>query len=84
LSGFVTSYGVRFEGVAIWVIAIAIGFALGVLLARATEIRADRERRLIRLPGGALSLVLIILIFSVKYALGAPAGVRPAIAAEFL
>ncbi len=84
LSGFATSYGFRPAGIAVWLAAIAIGAALGWLMARAIAIKADRDHGLVRLPGTWVNLVLILIIFAVKYTLGILAGFRPSITGELL
>ena len=41
-----------------------------MLIANAQPIRADKTRGLVRVPGGVLTLVLIVSIFVTKYAFG--------------
>ena len=84
LSGFATTYGLRPVGIVIWIAALAVGAGFGWLLARSIEIRADKERGRIRLPGNAVNLVLILIIFATKYTLGVLAGIHPSITAELL
>ena len=84
LSGFATSYGLRPAGIAVWLAAIAIGAALGWLMARVIAIKADRDHGLVRLPGSWVNLVLILIIFATKYTLGVMAGMRPSITGELL
>ena len=84
LSGFFTSYGVQLLGAGVWIAAVVIGVGLGLLAARSIEIHADKTRRLIRLPGGTLTLALILIIFATKYTLGVLASMRPTITAELL
>ena len=82
LSGFVTTYGFRPLGIAVWLAAGVIGFALGRVAVRAIAIQADKERGLIRLPGSAAPLVLILTIFATKYVLGVLSGIQPGISAD--
>jgi hypothetical protein len=84
LSGFATSYGLRPVGIAVWIAALVIGVGFGWLVARSIEIHADKERGLVRLPGNALNLVLILIIFATKYTLGVLAGLQPSITGELL
>ncbi len=84
LSGFATNYGLRPVGIAVWLAALVVGAGIGWLLARMIEIRADKEHGLIRLPGTAVNLVLILIIFATKYTLGVLAGIRPSITGELL
>lgn len=84
LSGFATTYGLRPVGIVVWFVALAVGVGLGLLLARSIEIKTDKQRGLIRLPGNALNLVLILIIFATKYTLGVMAGMRPSITGELL
>jgi hypothetical protein len=47
-----------------------LGIAIGVLIRRKTEIKADRDQQLIWLPGSYLSLVIFTLIFTVHFVIG--------------
>jgi hypothetical protein len=84
LSGFATNYGPRPVGIAVWLVALVIGAGIGWLVARSIEIHADQERGFIRLPGTAVNLVLILIIFATKYTLGIQASMRPGITGELL
>jgi hypothetical protein len=84
LSGFATNYGLRPTGIAVWIAALVVGAGIGLVLARTIEIHADKERGLIRLPGTAVNLALILIIFATKYTLGVLAGMRPSITSELL
>jgi len=84
LSGFATTYGLRPVGLAVWIAALVVGVGIGWLVARSIEIRADRERGLIRLPGSALNLILTLIIFATKYTLGVLGDMRPSITGELL
>lgn len=84
LSGFATTYGLRPVGITVWIAALAVGAGIGLLVARSIEIHSDKERGLISLPGTAVNLVLILIIFATKYTLGALAGMRPEITGELL
>jgi hypothetical protein len=84
LSGFATTYGLRPVGLTVWCVALVVGVGIGLLVARSIEIKADKERGFIRLPGSALNLILTLIIFSTKYTLGVLAGLRPTITDELL
>ena len=82
LSGFAISYGVKPLGIVVWIVAITIGIGFGWLIGRALAIRADRKHGLIWIPGGALTLVLTLIIFATKYVLGVLANTNAGIVAD--
>ena len=59
------------ERVVPWLVAIGIGMAIS----RLQPVRADKTRRLVRVPGGPLTLVLILGIFATKYVFGVLHGI---------
>lgn len=65
-----------------WLAAIAVGVGIGMAIARLQPIRADKKRGLVRVPGGPLTLVLILGIFATKYLFGVLHGMSPALFAE--
>src|SRR5262249_14979973 len=65
-----------------WAVALAAGIGAGLLIAGRSPIRADKTRHVVRIPGGALTLVLSLLIFATKYAFGILHAMRPALFAE--
>jgi hypothetical protein len=56
---------------------VAVGIALGLLLVSRIQLRADRARGLVWLPGGATTLVLILLVFAARYTFGVLQGMSP-------
>lgn len=60
-----------------WLVAIAIGCYLGVLLVRHIAIRANQSKGLVELPGSPVTLVLILVIFVVKYAIAYRLAIDP-------
>jgi uncharacterized protein DUF6622 len=65
-----------------WLAAIAVGIVIGMMVAKLQPIRADKERHLVRVPGGPLTLLLILGIFATKYVFGVLHGMAPALFAE--
>lgn len=65
-----------------WLAAIAAGIGIGMAVARLQPVRADKTRGLVRVPGGPLTLVLILGIFATKYVFGVLHGMSPALFAE--
>ena len=61
----------------IWVASFAFGAMLGALRTSRTAIQVDRAAGLVALPGSPMVLVLVLVVFSVKYALGAWAAIQP-------
>ena len=70
------------ERVVPWLVAIAVGIGIGMAISRLQPVRADKTRRLVRVPGGPLTLVLILGIFATKYVFGVLHGMSPALFAE--
>jgi hypothetical protein len=65
-----------------WLAAIAVGVGIGMAVAGLQPIRADKMRGLVRVPGGPLTLLLILGIFASKYAFGVLHGMSPTLFAE--
>jgi hypothetical protein len=65
-----------------WLAAIAVGVGIGMAISRLQPIRADKTHGLVRVPGGPLTLVLILGIFATKYVFGVLHGMSPALFAE--
>ena len=61
----------------IWAASFAFGAMLGALRTARTPIQVDRSAGLVALPGSPMVLVLVLVVFSVKYALGAWAAIQP-------
>ncbi|MGI4985808.1 MAG: DUF6622 family protein [Janthinobacterium lividum] len=53
-----------------WLSGILLGLAIGFVLARRSTITADRTHGTITLPGSPVPLVLMLLVFIVKFWLG--------------
>lgn len=70
------------ERIVPWLAAMVIGAGIGMAIARLQPVRADRTRGLVRVPGGPLTLALILGIFATKYVFGVLHGMSPALFAE--
>lgn len=53
-----------------WAISIILGAAIGWIMTAPYEIKADKEKFLIWLPGTRSTFVLVMVIFAVKYFFG--------------
>jgi hypothetical protein len=82
LQGLFARYAIGAFSLGVWLVAVAIGIALGLLLVARIRLRADRSHGLAWLPGGATTLVLILLIFSARYTFGVLQGMTPSIVAD--
>lgn len=60
----------------VWAVSFFPGGGLGFLRAAAMDIRTDRTRQVIILPGSAMALVSSLLIFAVKYTLAVMMAVQ--------
>ncbi len=80
IMGLVKHHETGGQQVLIWIVFLAIGAGAGALLGRGVQVRADRARWLIGLPGDKRILPLVLVVFAVKYALGYLAASEPALA----
>ena len=83
--GIVSLYGLHGIGMTRllpWMAALIAGILIGSLIASMQPIRADKVRHLVQVPGGPLTLILILLIFATKYAFGFLHATRPTLFAE--
>jgi hypothetical protein len=61
-----------------WMVAAAIGAAIAWTTTRLDEVRIDRARQRVSLPGSALPLIRNLLIFSAKYGSAVAVAIAPA------
>ncbi|HBM17523.1 MAG TPA: hypothetical protein DD381_14435 [Lentisphaeria bacterium] len=61
----------------IYGVFLMIGAMVGAAIYSRSKLRIDRENKLIRVPGSALALVLIVLIFAKGYFFGYEHAVHP-------
>jgi hypothetical protein len=61
---------------------LLVGIATGWLVTQANKIQVDREHGLIKVRGSWFTLILILLIFGVKYYIGYTLGSNPAAASD--
>ncbi|MBA3954999.1 hypothetical protein H0X48_06805 [Candidatus Dependentiae bacterium] len=58
------------KSLVLWISGLSVGSSIGWLLQRHTSISIDKKKGLVTLPGNSLMLVLILVIFSIKYFFG--------------
>lgn len=63
--------------IALWALSFAAGIGLGMAYMASVEVRFDRERQLVELPGSSFTLVWSLLIFCIKYALAVLLAIEP-------
>ncbi|WP_112663248.1 DUF6622 family protein [Microvirga flavescens] len=68
--------------IAIWIASIGLGLVSGALLASRIEVRVDKKKKLLELPGSPLSLLSILGVFSLKYVLTVLAVIQPKTAVD--
>ncbi|MCB8821258.1 DUF6622 family protein [Microvirga rosea] len=76
--GTSTAFGSSPTSLVLWMVSFALGTVAGYLRIAAAPIRVDRERKLIELPGGPMTLIVILMMFGVQYAVKAAAALDPA------
>lgn len=70
-------YGLAADAVAIWVVGLVIGIAIGFLILRNAAITVDPATGVIHRPRDLTLLPLILLVFVVKYAFAATGKISP-------
>lgn len=71
------SFSINFFVLTTYLVAMLVGVVAGVLYARAIGLEADSRRWLLKFPGSWSSMILIILIFAVKYYFGYQTALDP-------
>ena len=61
----------------VWLIAAALGMAVGAAWAARLPVRVDRAAGIIETPGTAFWLVVGLLLFGCRYAIGVTLGMQP-------
>ena len=79
LANLAKLHGLRVETLALWMLALGLGAALGLWMLRATVLVPDRAHGLLHRPADYTVLPLILLAFAVKYAFGVMQGMAPAL-----
>lgn len=62
-----------FQGIVdlfIWAIFILLGYLVGWGITQSWRVRADRQKKLMGLPGSPITLIFVILFFAVKFFFG--------------
>lgn len=70
--------------IATWSAVFAAGILLGCLLNRNIKLKADKKQGLLSLPGEFTTLILLILVFAVKYFFGCLFAINPALREDAL
>jgi len=67
----------------LWTGSFILGILIGWGLTRSSKIKADKKKALIRVPGGSLTFVLILVIFATKYFFGYTYATDPGASTNF-
>lgn len=54
----------------LWLISLFIGGSIGYFLFNRHKVKADKKKKLIALPPNVLTLILFLIVFSIKYTFG--------------
>jgi hypothetical protein len=76
ISGLITNKCTTCYSLSVWVMALCAGIIAAWFLNRTLQIKADKNKYLIQLPGSASTLVMILGIFAIKYFFGYLAAVN--------
>ena len=82
LWGLVTGFGALPSVLVAWLAAAAVALTVVLMRPLPTGVRYDASRRVFALPGSWVPLVLILGIFSIKYATGVALAMQPALRAD--
>ena len=82
LASLYQMHGLAIQRVLPWLVALALGVGVGILIASLQPIRVDKVRHLVRTARGPLTLVLILLIFTTKYEFGFLHATQPGLFAQ--
>lgn len=82
ISSLIADLGLTALSVGGYLVALLVGTGLGWAMMTGVALRVDRERGLVRVPGGPATLILILVIFIVKYMIGVWLGMDPAVVAR--
>ncbi len=66
-----------------WALFFLVGATLSWALSNKTIILADKKKKLIQLPGGFTTFILIISVFTVKFFISFKVGMNPDLANNF-
>ena len=77
IATLVDDFGLTALSVGTYLVALAIGAAAGWALMAPVPVRADRAHGLVAVPGGPATLILILVVFVVKYTFGVWQGMDP-------
>lgn len=81
LVAFALSNEIRMDALFIYFLGFLLGSGTGFFYASRLHLLYDFEKNAVRLPGSWATFVLILLLFSTKYANGYLSAVQPEIAA---
>jgi hypothetical protein len=82
LAGLYQRYGLDVAALALWLVAAAIGAAIGLAILRKAPLKADRARGIVYRPADFTVLPLILVAFLAKYSLAVMAAMSPDLAAS--
>jgi hypothetical protein len=77
LTDLARRYGAELAALAPWLLALAIGIAVGAAILRGVPVRDDRGRGIIHRPADFTVLPLILLAFGIKYSFAVAAALSP-------
>jgi hypothetical protein len=77
----ITSFDINFFEISTWTCAILFGVIVGCLdvLRKVANIKVDKQKHLIQLPGSWVTLILILIIFASKYYFSYELAIDPAL-----
>jgi hypothetical protein len=75
--GLFQLFGPSPEAIGIFVVALLVGAAVGLVLSRHGAVRADQTKGLVEISGSPVTLILVLIIFIGKYSLGYWAATDP-------
>ena len=83
LHTLLASFDLTVGSVVIYIVSLALGSWVGWLFAKNKVLAFDKKHHLIKLQGSATTLILVLLIFSIKYYFGYALAVDPTRVQDF-
>lgn len=80
----ITRYGANFFILSIALSSMLLGIYAGYLMMHKTTMRFDKLKKQVELPGSWITLILLMLLFSIKYFLGVTNALVPELAGSWI
>lgn len=84
LFSFFGKYGNDLVSILLWILCLGVGFLLGFLHMQKLELRFDKKKRKVEMPGSWIPLMLSMSIFTSKFSIGMMGSMLPHLSGSIL